>query len=111
MPDDAGKLQAYLVRELIANLKVRSPGRIQATFRQRLCQKFYSDLNQLKPTHLLRAYEALCALDFPDPDTAALRDHVTRLLVAQQRLTDFRAVTIPGRERYQAKTPDPAKPK
>lgn len=102
--DDASKQRAYLVRELIANLKIRKPAGDQATFRIRLCQKFYSELDQLQPTHLLRAYEALADVDFPEPDTAALTDHIARRLAVLGKLKTYRNVIIPGREKH---TPKP----
>lgn len=98
--DDASKQRAYLVRELIANLRLRKPAGDQATFRLRLCQKFYAELDQLQPTHLLRAYEALTAVDFPDPDTAALTDHVARRLGVLSKLKSYRNVIIPGRDKH-----------
>jgi hypothetical protein len=104
MADDADKLRAYLVRELVANLKIRKPVGAQSKFRLSLCQQFYSELDHLQPTHLLRAYEALCDVDFPEPDTAALRDVISRRLYVIGRLKDSSGVMIPGREKYVAKS-------
>lgn len=90
------KEHAYLVRELIANLRIVKPAGDQQKFRSALLKNFYTELDQLSASCLLRAYEALAGVQFADAEVTAVRDHVARRLGTMQKLRRFRTVTIPG---------------
>lgn len=95
-PDEATKERAYLVRELIANLEIVKPEGDQATLRQRLCQRLYTELAQLTHSQVLRAYEALCRVQFPEQHAHALRDQLARRIGLFHHLKRVRSIEIPA---------------
>lgn len=94
--DDATiKEQRILIRTLEANLKIKKAEGAQLVFRGELCKKVFLELDRLESSHILRVYEALCSVEFPDDDARALRDMLAR---KEYRFLNLRAaskVTIP----------------
>lgn len=95
MKTEVTKENRELVRELVANLRITKPVGDQLKYRVALCRKIWTELDRLESTHWLRLYEALAAVDFPEPDVAALRDQVSRRLATRHKLREMRDIIIP----------------
>jgi hypothetical protein len=98
MKSEPEKERACLVREIVANRRIRKPEGDQLKYRISLCKRIFSELTQFEPGQWLRMYEALCEIDFPEPEVIALRDQISRLLGKWHGLAKTRGVVIPGTE-------------
>lgn len=80
--DPALLAQTNLVRLLEANLKVITQDEQELRFRRELIKQIGIQADTMNPGLITRAYEAVCAVEFPKNDVTRLRLKLQQVIAA-----------------------------
>ncbi|MDP3851986.1 MAG: hypothetical protein U1E02_26640 [Hydrogenophaga sp.] len=83
--------QTRLVRAVEANLKVVTQDPEELRFRGSLLRKAAADLPLINPSLATRLYEAVCDVDFAQPEIVTLRKSLQAAIGTQLNLKEHRA--------------------